>query len=567
MSVHTYVGARYVPRFTGTYNATQIYEALDVVDNGLGTSYIAKKIVPAGTPLTDTEYWAIYGASSGAIINLQDQINEITNIVVTPEMFGAEGDGTTDDSLAVQNAINNGFIVLFTKSYLIKNVNVTTPHMLIGSGTIYLENSSGASFNKNAFTISADCVIDGLTFEGTIYMGVDVPQLSDTPIKVHDCDNITVRNCTFNGCGFAYGGNSGGIWTYNTAVFRAINVKHVIFDSNIINTTRNEIIVISPDNSYSKHDTLIDFINNKFIDNSYGMSVTLLAEEINISNNYFEGFAYNGSIYNLCCENLLVSGDVFRNCNVQSAYDTREGLLLHATKATFKNIKFNGTLTRFILQGGQNITVDNCDVECSEFCGVDLACKASTEIPNILQNTVTKTHASVTIINNRITITSSANGAIMRVGFGYAGTPDDVITDIGRADSIIVKNNVINFAAAFATGTGKLPVSVGIIARALIMEGNTIINPHATNVLGNTIVSPLYLLVQTGIPSGTIFDAISVNDNTISDADASLATLYVAYSNRSSVLCNYINEYINNTSLTQNVGLTAAQYNTKRSDI
>ena len=77
MGMHQYIGARYVPRFQGLYDATTIYEGLDVVDNGLGTSYIARKPVPAGTPLTDTDYWAIYGASSGAIINLQNQIDAL----------------------------------------------------------------------------------------------------------------------------------------------------------------------------------------------------------------------------------------------------------------------------------------------------------------------------------------------------------------------------------------------------------------------------------------------------------------------------------------------------------
>lgn len=74
-----YIGARYVPKFMGTYDATQAYEALCVVDNGLGTSYISTVPTPAGTPLTDTDHWAIYGASSGAIISLQNQIDTINN--------------------------------------------------------------------------------------------------------------------------------------------------------------------------------------------------------------------------------------------------------------------------------------------------------------------------------------------------------------------------------------------------------------------------------------------------------------------------------------------------------
>lgn len=79
MGLHTYIGARYVPRFMGTYDPTQIYEALDVVDNGSGTSYIARNQVPAGTPLTDTDHWFVYGASSGAIIQLQNDMIQAQN--------------------------------------------------------------------------------------------------------------------------------------------------------------------------------------------------------------------------------------------------------------------------------------------------------------------------------------------------------------------------------------------------------------------------------------------------------------------------------------------------------
>lgn len=79
-NVHQYVGARYVPNFIDEpWSDIRGYEPLDVVDNGTGTSYIAKKPVPVGTPLSDREYWFVYGATSGAIIHLQNQIDELTN--------------------------------------------------------------------------------------------------------------------------------------------------------------------------------------------------------------------------------------------------------------------------------------------------------------------------------------------------------------------------------------------------------------------------------------------------------------------------------------------------------
>lgn len=77
--VRQYIGARYVPRFTGLYDPTQEYEALDVVDNGAGTSYISKIPTPAGTPLTNTEHWFVYGSTSGAIIDLQNRMSAVEN--------------------------------------------------------------------------------------------------------------------------------------------------------------------------------------------------------------------------------------------------------------------------------------------------------------------------------------------------------------------------------------------------------------------------------------------------------------------------------------------------------
>lgn len=80
-----YIGARYMPKFMGVYVPTTEYEALSVVDNGMGTSYVSNKPVPPGTDLTNTEYWTVYGSSSGAIINLQQQIDDINDDIADIE--------------------------------------------------------------------------------------------------------------------------------------------------------------------------------------------------------------------------------------------------------------------------------------------------------------------------------------------------------------------------------------------------------------------------------------------------------------------------------------------------
>ena len=106
-----YIGARYMPKFMGNYDPTTEYEALSVVDNGMGTSYVSNKPVPAGTPLTDSTYWAVYGTSSGAIINLQDQIDDINVFrnelpLIDVKSYGAVADGITDDHDAFVDALD-----------------------------------------------------------------------------------------------------------------------------------------------------------------------------------------------------------------------------------------------------------------------------------------------------------------------------------------------------------------------------------------------------------------------------------------------------------------------------
>lgn len=197
MAVREYIGARYVPKFMGLYDPTEDYEALCVVDNGLGTSYISKVPTPAGTPLTDTNYWIVSGDSNGAIIQLQEEVNRIkesasisdmqsnTDLVIgdvahtsgfyaagdggagtylvdnvgsADGMFniglsngliahliygdnvnilqlGAHKDGSTDDTLIIQTALNNArHITIPTGTYLISStLTPKTANVIVGS--------------------------------------------------------------------------------------------------------------------------------------------------------------------------------------------------------------------------------------------------------------------------------------------------------------------------------------------------------------------------------------------------------------------------------------------------
>lgn len=274
-----YIGSRYVPKFMGTYDASQEYEVLCVVDNGLGTSYISKGPVPAGTPLTNTACWAIYGAAGGAIINLQNQIDVIDNNIIFPENFGAVGDGVTDDTAAINSAIANGGYILFKKgsTYLVDaEVNIK-----VKSNTIL--NLNGATIqaipNSNDYSevIMVDGVSEVIIENGTIigerdgHTGLTGEWGMGISLDNNPSENITIRNMDISKCwgdSIYIGGNSKNITIENCtlhdsrrqgiSVVYAEDVKichNIIYD--ISGTAPESAIDVEPNNGQIAKNVII----------------------------------------------------------------------------------------------------------------------------------------------------------------------------------------------------------------------------------------------------------------------------------------------------------------------
>lgn len=75
MAYRQYIGARYVPLYEGTWDATRNYEPLSIVDDANGNSYTSRKDVPAGTPLNNRDYWVQTSSFSGAIDVLRRDVD------------------------------------------------------------------------------------------------------------------------------------------------------------------------------------------------------------------------------------------------------------------------------------------------------------------------------------------------------------------------------------------------------------------------------------------------------------------------------------------------------------
>ena len=167
-----YVGARYIPRIMGEYSNETAYEALDIVTSG-GVGYISRQPVPAGTAVTNKEYWAMWGSGNAAIDSLTQRVatneNDITaletglqqtnqnvqNLVIPWEPTSTlKGDGSTDNTTAFGQLNANTPISLMPGSYIISG-NVTIPcavQFLPGAKLVYNAATPGTNYCTVTFS-------------------------------------------------------------------------------------------------------------------------------------------------------------------------------------------------------------------------------------------------------------------------------------------------------------------------------------------------------------------------------------------------------------------------------
>lgn len=167
-----YVGARYIPRIMGEYNNETAYEALDIVTSG-GVGYISRQPVPAGTAVTNKEYWAMWGSGNAAIDSLTQRVatneNDIStletglqqtnqklqNLVIPWEPASTlKGDGSTDNTAAFGQLDANTPVSLMPGNYLISG-NVTIPcavQFLPGAKLVYNAATPGTNYCTVTFS-------------------------------------------------------------------------------------------------------------------------------------------------------------------------------------------------------------------------------------------------------------------------------------------------------------------------------------------------------------------------------------------------------------------------------
>ena len=208
---------------------------------------------------------------------------------VSVKDFGAIGDGTTDDSTAIQNAIDSfggtfGSIYFPTGSYKLgSNITFASNIALLSHGSTIVCN--GHNFNMAG---KNDIVIDGLRFNQAFTTG------TPTTISAGTCNRITIQNCAFYGGGF-YGINFGG------ETLRVIN-------NTFTDTPSQALLALN-----SAYDVVAT--GNQFY--SIGLGYAILSRNsvaITISNNDFDTITNNPVFIDTGSQNVTITGNTLRLC-------------------------------------------------------------------------------------------------------------------------------------------------------------------------------------------------------------------------------------------------------------
>lgn len=287
---NTYIGARYVPKFADTpgseWDNSIQYEPLTIVLYQ-GNSYTSKTFVPVGVDINNTTYWAETGNYNAQveqyrqdvlkyISTTEQNIKDIKNMKAwyTPEMFGAIGDGVTDDSQALNSAGLAGNVMGTSgKTYLCTS-DVTFAHSTFGINLMLNDNivarfSGNSTFHYgNNFEVPLS-EVEKHTGRGTFCTRTAASNIifdscnwhrGTNGLAITSSNGVKVINCYFNRMyqtGYEEGGNG-------YAIFLAQQASNVIIENCHMENIGRHFIYLSSDEDPITPLTNINIVNNIF---------------------------------------------------------------------------------------------------------------------------------------------------------------------------------------------------------------------------------------------------------------------------------------------------------------
>lgn len=295
-------------------NSVETIEDLATQDGVVFKTIIVKDLNRGGTFI-----WSATGTANGGTIfdsSSTGKWHRQYDGAVNVKWFGAKGDGITDDTTSLQNAINTNLKIELeeNKVYIISSGLTATSLLMDGkNSTIKLSASTfGGLLVSGSNSHIINLIIDGNNGAGTfsnngLNYGLKFSSYTESNNIVEKCKLLNLKfigveikssktivsKCSFSNCGY------GAVFSYN------------IFNHIIDNT------FVSCGNSTTSYDGAVISVSYNAID-GYTMATTL-GERNTIKNNYISTSLQVG-IDTHSGHNLIIDGNTINNCSLEGIY-------------------------------------------------------------------------------------------------------------------------------------------------------------------------------------------------------------------------------------------------------
>ena len=281
------------------------------------------------------------------------KLHDSLKAFATPEMFGAVGDGVTDDTSAIQSALDMCSVVLFQnlKTYLVKSpLVVTDGHTLDLNGcTVTGQNISNGNhimhnfkysdvflgYNGNGNIIVRNGTIqkgsiDFIHGENILFENISFENCHrDHYIEICACKNFTIRDCTFTG-----------MTSDNSSRKEYVNIDNCLYGNFPWFSSQSE----------TYDGTIVDGVlvdNCKFYRNG-----TIMQDAVGKHSHYDSENPNDRHAKNIAVRNCLIDGA------------TDMGLyFLGADNVNIINCRTSNTAVPFSFVNCNNVSVEACDFE------------------------------------------------------------------------------------------------------------------------------------------------------------------------------------------------------------
>lgn len=318
-------GPRVTFHFAGEWDAGNTYVYYDVVKDTSGASWICKyPQVTVGTPLEEGAYWTRWADPNIEVEELYQTVNNWIaqfKVFVTPIMFGAKGDGITDDTQAISDCLKAGLPVnLAGKTYAIKTIAISNKATLING------NIKALTKVDTLITFKEDVSLYSVNFDGSYLTNCicdfdNVNALILNCVFEHNSLNVDSTNFPLNSCVMA----------------RSLNFEFL--DSSVSNNYSHGLRLIA-----NNAESTAYIANSSFCNNNYN---TFNIQAIGLVNYNRD----NGKLYNSV--NIV---------NCYAAKNGATGIAPHCiVNVNVTNcVSLNNNEHGFAVQDGHGATFTNC---------------------------------------------------------------------------------------------------------------------------------------------------------------------------------------------------------------